>query len=74
MGTSYQRPKGSAHADCCNPAELGCEVVGFVGAADCVATLPHSCNEAFIKWIERGYRLEDWEPLASLASGHDPAA
>lgn len=65
-------PRRSRPIDCCNTAESGCGVVGYVAASDCKSQPTVSSDDAFVSWIDRGYRLEDWESLVPFDT--DPAA
>ncbi|MCP3974475.1 MAG: hypothetical protein GY720_08280 [bacterium] len=72
MSTKASTPRRSRPIDCCSIGESGCEVVGFVAAADCTSDAPQPTDDAFVSWIDRGYRLEDWESLVPFDT--DPAA
>ncbi len=72
MSTKASPPTRSRPIDCCSIGNSGCEVVGFVAATDCTSKPVKSSDDAFVSWIDRGYRLEDWESLVSYDT--DPAA
>ena len=72
MSTKAPTPRRSRPIDCCSAAESGCGVVGYVAAADCKSQAASPSDDAFANWIDRGYRLEDWESLVPIDT--DPAA